>query len=201
MAVAPVGVARCTNPQPFSGGADVEGDEELRGRVLDTFKRLPNGANAAFYEQGAMTFEEVAAAAVLPRSRGVGTVDVAVATLAGAPSAELLAALEDYFEARREIAVDVKVKAPSMKTVDVSVKVLAAQGADGDTVRNAVGAALTGYFDGRLLGKSILRARLGELIFGVAGVENYDLFLPGGDVAVAADELPRLGTLTVEKMT
>lgn len=52
MAVAPVGIRRCDNPEPFLGGSDGETDSELRKRVLDTFQRLPNGANAAFYEQG-----------------------------------------------------------------------------------------------------------------------------------------------------
>ena len=33
MAVAPVGVSRCTNPEAFSGGLDAEGDESLRERV------------------------------------------------------------------------------------------------------------------------------------------------------------------------
>ena len=84
MAVAPVGIRRCDNPEPFLGGSDGETDSELRKRVLDTFQRLPNGANAAFYEQGALSFDEVAAASVLPRSRGIGTVDVVVSTHSGA---------------------------------------------------------------------------------------------------------------------
>ena len=67
MAAAPVGIAACTNPAPFAGGGDEEGDEGLRQRVLSTFRRLPNGANAAFYEQGALSFDQVAAASVLPR--------------------------------------------------------------------------------------------------------------------------------------
>ena len=114
MAVAPVGVSRCTNPAAFTGGTDREDDETLRARVMETYRRLPNGANAAFYQQGALSFDEVAAAAVIPRPRGVGSVDVVVSTAAGAPSAELLEELEDYFEARREIAVDVQVRAPEM---------------------------------------------------------------------------------------
>lgn len=72
MAVAPMGIAACANPQPFAGGADGEEDEELRKRVLDTFKRLPNGANAAFYEREALSFDQVAAAAVVSRPRGWG---------------------------------------------------------------------------------------------------------------------------------
>ena len=48
MAVAPVGIQSCGNPSPFLGGSDGESDQELRARVMDTFQRLPNGANAAF---------------------------------------------------------------------------------------------------------------------------------------------------------
>ena len=110
MAVAPVGVSRCTNPEGFSGGLDAEDDETLRARVLETFQRMPNGANAAYYEQSAMSFPQVAAAAVVSRPRGVGSVDVVVATAAGVPDEDLLEELQAYFEERREIAVDVLVR-------------------------------------------------------------------------------------------
>ena len=200
MAVAPVGVSRCTNPAAFTGGTDREDDETLRARVLETYRRLPNGANAAFYQQGALSFDEVAAAAVIPRPRGVGSVDVVVSTAAGAPSAELLEELEDYFEARREIAVDVQVRAPEMETVDVTVQVAAEEGQDAQAVQDAVEAALRGWFDGRRLGQSVLRAALGEMVFHVEGVANYALTAPAADVAVEVDVLPRLGTLTVEAM-
>ena len=216
MAVAPVGVSRCTNPEAFSGGLDAEGDESLRERVLETFRRMPNGANAAFYEQGALSFDEVAAASVLPRSRGigtvvaaatvvarprgVGTVDVFLATAAGLPDSGLLEQVAAHLEERREIAVDVQVKAPEVRTVDVSVQVAARPGADFDTVRQAVESAVRGWFDGRLLGQSVLRAQLGALIFGVEGVENYRLLAPAADLAAEDGTLPMLGRVTVTEM-
>ena len=197
MAVAPVGVSRCTNPEAFSGGLDAEGDESLRERVLETFRRMPNGANAAFYQQGAMSFPEVAAAAVIPRPRGVGTVDVVVSTATGAPDSALLEKLRAYFQARREIAVEVQVKAPEMKTVNVSLTVTPKAGADKQAVLSAVEDRIQGWFDGRLLGQNILRAKLGALVYGVEGVENYHISAPAADVEVDQDELPWLGTLTV----
>ena len=192
MAVAPVGVSRCTNPAAFTGGLEED--------VLETFQRMPNGANAAFYQQGAMSFPEVAAAAVLSRPRGVGTVDVVVSTPAGVPDSALLAQLSSYFTQRREIAVDVRVRAPEVKSIDVSVAVAAADGADGEAVRSRVEAALRAQFDGRLLGRDVLRAALGAVIYGVDGVANYSIAVPAADVAAAADELPVLGTLTVTEM-
>ena len=200
MAVAPMGIASCTNPKAFAGGADGEGDEELRARILDTFRRLPNGANAAFYEQGALSFDQVAAAAVIPKPRGLGSVDVIVSTLAGTPGEELLEQLQDYFEQRREIAVDVQVKAPTPVTVNVAVQVKAKGGWDKTQVLDQVEETLESWFDGKLLGQDVLLARLGSLIYGCDGVENYAVSAPAADLAVDADELPVLGTLSVEEM-
>ena len=200
MAVAPMGISSCTNPEPCAGGADGEGDEQLRERILDTFRRLPNGANAAFYEQEALSFDQVAAATVIPRPRGVGSVDVVVSTLAGIPDQQLRTELQDYFEQRREIAVDVQVRAPQTRTVDVTVQVAAQGGWDAAQARANVKAALESWFDGKLLGQDVLLARLGSLIYQCEGVENYTILSPTADVAMGEDELPQLGTLSVEAM-
>lgn len=45
--LAPAGVAGCVNPSAFTGGTEPEDDEAFRARILDSFQRLPNGANAA----------------------------------------------------------------------------------------------------------------------------------------------------------
>ncbi len=197
MAVAPMGIAACANPQPFAGGADGEEDEELRKRVLDTFKRLPNGANAAFYEREALSFDQVAAAAVVSRPRGVGSVDIVPATLAGAPDAALLKQLQDYFEERREIAVDLKVRAPQTVTVNIGVQVEPEEGRNTAEVLDRVETAVRNWFTGKLLGQDILRARLGHLIYSCDGVANYVITAPAADVPGEKDHLPILGTLTV----
>lgn len=201
MAVAPPGVAACSNPAAFSGGVDPEEDESLRSRVLATFRRLANGANAAYYEQTAMAFEEVAAVTVLPRKRGTGTVDVVIATRTGAPDAALLERVEEKLEKAREIAVDVAVSAPVTQTVDVSVRVKAAENRDGAQVRGAVKQAVQGWFTGERLSGPVLRAELGRVVYAVEGVENYAITAPSADVAATAGTLPVLGTLTVEAMT
>ena len=95
MAVAPTGVAACTNPAAFTGGRETEEDEELRARILASYQRLPNGTNAAYYEQEATALEGVAAANVLPKNRGLGTVDIYIAADGGLPSQELLEEVQD----------------------------------------------------------------------------------------------------------
>lgn len=200
MAVAPMGIASCTNPVACAGGMDQETDEALRARVLETFKRLPNGANAAFYQQEALSFDEVAAAAVVPRPRGVGTVDVVVATTSGVPGQALLQQLTAYFQARREIAVDVLVRAPETVSVDLTIRVKPQEGRIFAQVQAALEEALRGWFTGARLGESILRARLGSLIYACDGVENYDIATPAADIRVDRDQLPVLRQLKVEEM-
>ncbi len=199
MAVAPVGIISCTNPSPCAGGADGEEDASLRARVLESFKRLPNGANSAFYQQGALSFEQVVAAAVIPRPRGVGSVDVVPATLAGLPNGELLEELEDYFEARREIAVDLKVRAPETVAVNIAVAIEPEEGRGREEVLAGVEREIRDWFTGRLLGQNILLARLGDLIYHCDGVSNYAIAAPGADVEIREDQLPVLGTLSVEE--
>ena len=200
MAVAPAGIAACTNPAGFTGGADREDDESLRKRVLDTYRRLANGANAAYYAQSAMTFGEVAAVSVLPRKRGVGTVDVVISTLSGVPGEALVEQVREKLAKAREIAVDVEVYGPTLQTVDVAVKVQVEGNRDAERVLAEVRNALQGWFSGTRLGQPVLQAELGSLIYAVEGVANYAITAPTADLALSPEILPVLGTLTVEEM-
>lgn len=199
MVHAPVGVATCINQERFSGGIDAESDVDLRGRVLSSYKRLPNGANAAYYEAQALEVEGVAAVVVLPKNRGVGTVDVVIASESGIADETLIQTVKDKLDAQREICVDIKVSAPTTVTVDVAVRI-----AVGDqtfaTVKSAVEEAIQDLFNGKLLGQGLLKARLGNCIFQVKGVENYELLSPTEDIASSSGVLPVLGTLTIQEM-
>ena len=197
----PVGVVQCTNPAAFSGGCDAESDEALRRRVLASYQRLPNGANAAYYEQEAMRYPGVAAAKAVGRARGIGTVNVVIATHAGVPDAALLAAVETDLQKKREIAVDVKVLAPAVETVAVTAALKAAPGYTFAEAKAGAQSALEALFTGELLGKSVTTARLLTLLCGVEGVENVHLTAPAADVAVGSTELPMLGTVTISELT
>ena len=197
MAVAPPGVAACSNPAAFSGGVDPEEDESLRSRVLATFRRLANGANTAFYRQAAMSFNGVAAVTVLPRNRGVGTVDIVPAAPGGVPGDALVNALQDYFDGVREIACDVKVLKPTAQTVNVSVQLWAEEGREFAEVAGAVRDRLEDWFNGERLGQPLPRAQLVSLIYAVDGVANCRLTAPEADLPLDSVTLPVLGELVI----
>ena len=200
MSVYPVGITQCTNPEAFFGGSGEESDEKLRERVMESYKRLPNGANAAFYEQEAMSFPNVAAAKAVGRTRGIGTVDVYVSTHAGAPGEALLGEIEAALQRKREIAVDVEVKASTEKTVNVTAELTAEQGWTMQEITDAAKAALQAYFTGERLGEAVYTAKLASILYGVEGVKNCHLLLPSEDVSVGATELPVLGTVTLTEI-
>lgn len=196
----PISVIGCTNPKPFSGGSDAEDDEPFRKRILESYQRLPNGANAAWYEQTAMSYGGIAEAKAVGRPRGIGTVDVYVATENGLPSAELLAGLQKELQQKREIAVDVKVKVPTVQSVNVSLQVAPAEGVSFERAKNLVEQQITTFFTGHRLGKPVLLAELGSRIYELNEVKNYHISEPATDVKAAETVLPVLGTLRVTEM-
>ena len=196
----PVAVTACTNPAAFSGGSDAEDDETLRRRVLESYQRLPNGANAAWYEQTAMSHDGVAAARAVGRARGIGTVDVYIAGESGLPGAALLEEVRTDLQERREIAVDVEVKVPAAVPVNVSAAIAVGENADFGEVKARAELAISTLFTGRMLGRPVLLAELGSRLYALEGVENYRFSAPAADLAADSTVLPVLGTLTVTEL-
>lgn len=197
MTRAPVGVTGVTNPAAFAGGSGEEDDESLRERILDSFIRLPNGANAAFYELRALSHPGVEAVRVIPRHQGIGTVGVVVSSAGGVPEQALLQEIQDDLDSVREIAVDVTVMAPEPERVDLAVRILPKPGKSFDSAQAAVRTALTAWFDGGLLGKPVYRTRLGKVILDTGVAETYAITAPTKDLPGNARRLPQLGTLTI----
>lgn len=201
MAVAPPGIRTCTNPVGFVGGGAKEEDEHLRLRVLESYQRMPNGANAAYYEREARSILQVVAVNVISRARGRGTVDVVVAGAMGDADVELINMVQAHLEKQREIAVDVCVLAATVVPFALSVQLKLRQGAEQETVEQKVETALSAYFSGRRLGESVLRAKLGQLIYEVEGVENYTIVQPAQDLVIQPGQLPKPQTLSVEVLS
>lgn len=200
MAVPPVGISLCSNPETFENGTEEEGDESFRERILETFKRLPNGANAAFYVQEALSFERVSAATVIPRSRGICTVDVIISSASGIPDDDLIAEVQADLEEKREIAVDVLVKAPTLVYLDLELALTPEEDYTLDEAIVQVTEAITGWFDGNKLGVRLLEGELGNLIYQCSTVLNYQILTDLSQIILAQDEMPQLGILTVKEL-
>lgn len=197
----PLAVTAVTNPGAFTGGAGEEDDETFRARILESYQRLPNGANTAWYETTAMGYPGVTAAKAVGRAEGPGTVNVYVTGENGLPDEELLAGLQAELQEKREIAVTVKALAPTTKRVDVAVQVAPKEGADKEAVLASARQAIADFFSGRLLGRAVLLAELGNNLYSLEGVGNYRFTAPAADIPADSMALPVLGDLDVTEMT
>ena len=197
MAAMPVGIKACTNPEAFSGGDDEEDDSSLRRRLLDSYLRLPNGANAAYYEQTALSRTGVAAALAVRCPRGVGSVDLYVATDAGIPDQDLLRELNDYLQEKREISVDLRVLAPRPLPININVAIQRAGSATFEKARADADAVLRSVFTGAMLGKEVTLAFLGNLLYSQESIQNYRFTSPAADLAASPTVLPCLGSVTI----
>lgn len=195
----PTGVSGVTNPAAFSGGCGAEDDETLRERILASYRKLPNGANKAYYEEKVMSRSGVAAVTVLPKNRGIGTVDICFATESGVPDAAEVDAVQTMLDGEREICVDLEVFAPETVNVNVTAELEIGEGYDAQTVLQAAEDAICGCFGGKMLGKAIYRARLGAALMSVEGVENYSLLAPAADQPITETQLPVPGVLSISE--
>lgn len=108
--------------------------------------------------------------------------------------------VQDVLEAQREIAVDLRLGPPTAGDGEPGAVGAAPGGAAAGPVLARVEEAMETWFDGTMLGQDVLLAKIGQRLFQVEGVANYAIEGPSGDVSIDEDELPVLGTLSVEEM-
>ena len=194
------GLAGVANPQPFRYGVDPEGDEQLRQRLMEHYAAISNGANPSFYYQIAMGRDEVYSAKVLPRHQGRGTVKVAVAGQGSAVTPEVVQALREEIESRKEIAVDLEVAAAQPVAVDIQIQLLPEDLTRYEDAADTVREKLAQGLLGRRVGEPLRRVDLYRILGQVEGILNYVVVLPQTDIRVQQDQLVVLGNLTTQRM-
>lgn len=197
---APQGVYGVTNPVPFTGGQAAEQDESLRTRLLASYETIANGTNAAFYREQALGHEFVYSAAVLPRARGVGTVDVVVSGRGSVLSQPQLDAVAMALERQKEICVDVAVRSPSLLHTEVLVELDAKDEVGFEETAEAVRRYIAEHIAALHIGQPLLYSRLSAGICTVDGVYNHMLVSPSGDVIPGKDGLVVAGDIAVTKI-
>jgi len=199
LTLAPTGVTAVTNPEAFTGGSDAESDEHFRARILESFRELPNGANAAWYRLRAMDHDGVAAAVVLPRVNGIGTVGVVIATQEGAPGEALLEEVREDLQNAREIAVDVTVSAPVIQRPTIKATIQPADGWSFASAKAAAQTAIRSLFGGERLGQGLNRARIIAAVMGTGAVSNCTLTQPTKDLQVEKTGLLLSGSIVISE--
>ena len=169
----PSGITYVTNNSRFSGGVDEETDDELRKRIEESYTKISNGTNTAFYKSVALSHNGVYSASVVPVARGTGTVDVYVAGKGEHVSEDVLSEVENDLSERREINVDVKVKSPELISIATIIYITVKENYVFNEVKNNCITAIENYYSSLGIGDSFYVSALVDRVYHVDGVKNY----------------------------
>ncbi len=197
----------------FTGGADIEKDDSLLGRMLEAYQNPPQGGDATDYETWALEVSGVTRAWCLPNGYGAGTVvvyvmfDVSEAAHGGFPqgtngvaAGETRAtaatgdqlAVADHILPLQPVTALVYVVAPTAAPVDFTISGITA--AKRATVETAISDVL--LRNGNAKGGTIPIAYVWSAIASVSGVTDFVISTPSGDITNTVGTLPTLGTIT-----
>lgn len=195
MVTVPTGIQSVKNAAAFTGGEDVESDDALRGRLLQSGIEAANGGNAAFYRDYALACDGVDSVSVVPRANGTGTVALYLGGKGCAPSSAIVNRVSENLNAMREICTQVTVKAAETVTVDVTATVRAATGLDSSEVTVACKQTIRDYFYGLGVSESFVPAALNSALFSTGMI--LDCTLGTGAVSVSQNQMAVCGTVSI----
>lgn len=171
----PAYIESVRNEKAFTGGADKESDMSLRERIAESFLNVSNGTNCAYYKKMATMVSGVASASVVPRGRGVGTVDVYIASQNSEASDSQVQSVQDLLSKLREVNVDVKVMKAQPRNVRLAPDIVLKEGYEFEEVSRKCEEALHDYVSTRGVGSNVLLTEIGEILHHIEGVKQYSL--------------------------
>jgi len=170
------GITAVSNSSPTTGGADEEGDDALRVRLLARLAGGRGTGTVADYEAWALSIPGVGRAFVEPLWSGNGTVRVTVLDTTDSPvSGAVLQSVTDLIDSLAPIGADVTVVTvtPSLHNVSANISV-SADVTIADITTSAQG-AITAYFNSVAPGGKVYAAALAAAILTVPGITDCEI--------------------------
>jgi uncharacterized phage protein gp47/JayE len=158
----PITRTRVTNVDPFTGGVDVENDDDYRARIVEFVRDPPNGSNPAQYRKWARDVPGVGGAITLrpgePDAGPPGTVDLYLVDLAMLPASTALCdAVQNYIAPGREALIE-DTAFTVQGALGVTTGVLARPGAVGSVVQMIYNATADGEIRHAMTSAQLIQA-------------------------------------------
>lgn len=215
--LSPIGGAPAvTNPQPTSGGADVESDDRYRLKIEAEFGKAGGAGNISDYIKWSLTIPQVGFVTVQPIWIGAGTVRVIITDQSNQPnSASIVAQLQALLDpvpgqgrGLAPIGAIVTVATPTLLAVTVAATIVHHSGYSLDgavgtiPTRAAITAAIEAYISTLPPSDDVVLNAVLRQIMSVPGVFDVTpgtLLLNGAaaNVAVGALQVATPGTITL----
>lgn len=181
----------------ISGGADKEGDEDYRARILARIRKTPQGGAAHDYVSWALEIAGVTRAWCYPEELGPGTVTVRFVRDDDEnpiPDATEVQVVADHIADLRPVTADVTVIAPV--AVPITFQIQAASPST-SLVRSAIEASLRALIRAESEpGETLLISHIREAISMAAGEYDHVLVAPAANVNHSAGHMATFGGIT-----
>lgn len=197
------GVENITNETDWISkeGADIEDDESLRSRTLNSWSELATGTTAAKYKAAAEAVTGVLYVDVDQlHPRGQGTVDIIITSTAGAASEELIQEVTEAVESVKGEYDNLLVKSATTFTQDINIIAILPALASDEGVEDRIRYAVNEYFKvstSRNLNELILLDIYCSVRDEVPVLKNIKITNPENDVFLDVGNVIMLGNLTV----
>lgn len=197
------GISSITNTNAALGGTDNETDDALRARVLFRLQMPATSGNSYHYQQWALEVDGIGAVKVLPLWNGNGTVKIIVASSAmGEINSDTFAAVTAHIEEVRPIGAAVTVVSAAAVTVNLAAAVSISSDTTLAAVQEEWGEKVAAYFKEIAFdAESVSYNKLVYLLMSCSGVNDYTSLTANGgtsNIALSAEQIPALGTVTVD---
>ncbi len=194
---APAEIDSVKNRMPFIDGADEETDDELRERIRDSYLKLPNGTNAAYYEQLALTVDGITKAGAVGKARGTGTVNVYVSGNGVKAPVSAVSEAQTLISSKRELNVDVKVEAADLVAFDLDVTVYKKGEYTSDEVKQKCKEAFSEYINSLDIGGRLYLSGLGKYLLDTGCLENYEFNATMNDMTISKSQCFTVGNVDI----
>lgn len=194
---AALGVAPTATASAIEGGTDQESDDELRARVLASWRARPMAGTEGDYVRWALEVPGITRAFVRARTPTLGMVTVLVVadgnTPTIAPTSAQLAAVLEHIDLVRPVTARVLVQAPVLEELDLTIELSPPSA----SVRALVVASLNEAITREAVPGGTLRlSRLSLAISAAPGELYHRITTPSADAVADPDTLFVPGTVT-----
>ncbi|ASS64684.1 baseplate J/gp47 family protein [Paenibacillus sp. RUD330] len=193
-----------TNLEETRGGADVESKEALLARAIEKRDQPAVSGNPAQYKQLAKTVPGIADARVFRAWAGGGTVKVVlISAEKRTPGASAVAAADALIQSMATVNAVVTVVGVSEVLIDVSAKLILANGGTLAEAIPQVKDATASYLKDLAYDETVVRMnRIGEAILSADSVSDYEygtLMINGttGNLQLQQDQVPVMGAINL----
>ena len=185
-----------TNSSSFNGGTDGESDEELRERLKQSLRNIPNGANKDYFVNLAKSVDGVYSA-FLDENINEKSASIYIAGRGKKVSDEVFAKVQELIAENKTVGIDYIVRNPAFVDFNVDISIAAASGFSFEQAKENAQSAIQDFFNHLAVGESATVAALGAAVLKAEGVENYLFGSNMSDAAAIKSRLWRLGTVTI----